>query len=450
MSRFKRIKNTSTKKSSVSIDEKIAALNQELEKTGMSNVSEMTTDDVYVTGTEEPNPAYEDFIAASFGGKGFAMSGFGGASIGGATFDTNGLAFGPDGSGPATSYLGLSSGFGPAVPGSQRTPGHRKIGAFLWYWNGSGYSTLEWKFNNQNVDNTGGWASWQDTAFGFPHLVFISAIPGFDPALAAAVASAGGGGAFPDPDDVTPPTNPVFTKDRLGEPSFLPIDIAKRKAGGDMGTSPEAFDSFSEKSKGDKGEGDKGEDDKGEEDDQEEFDAEKEKLYQENIRKLAQLLRMSEKEFMRKAEALGYMTYLRNILYAKDPAALKIAHKFMVSQYHGLSKIIGQITGLKTAANMLVTYDRYIGSGSTAPLDVTNQVDRGSMVKLMRAVQKAKQSSKYKSYQKSLAKIDSGESKANRNDVLDLMRDAVRESLQKTTKPDVSIGGFNIYAFNTL
>jgi len=32
MSRFKRIKNTSTKKSSVSIDEKIAALNKELEK----------------------------------------------------------------------------------------------------------------------------------------------------------------------------------------------------------------------------------------------------------------------------------------------------------------------------------------------------------------------------------------------------------------------------------
>ena len=35
MSRFKRIKNKSTKKSSVSIDEKIASLNQELEKTGI-------------------------------------------------------------------------------------------------------------------------------------------------------------------------------------------------------------------------------------------------------------------------------------------------------------------------------------------------------------------------------------------------------------------------------
>ena len=34
MSRFKRIKNKTTKKSSVSIDEKIAALNKQLKKTG--------------------------------------------------------------------------------------------------------------------------------------------------------------------------------------------------------------------------------------------------------------------------------------------------------------------------------------------------------------------------------------------------------------------------------
>ena len=54
MSRFKRIKNTSTKKSSVSIDEKIASLNQELEKTGM--LSEvMTTSNVYSTSTYVPH-----------------------------------------------------------------------------------------------------------------------------------------------------------------------------------------------------------------------------------------------------------------------------------------------------------------------------------------------------------------------------------------------------------
>jgi len=247
MSRFKRTKIKSTKKSFVSIDEKIALLNKELKKTGLS---EMTTDDVYQTAKEVPNPFHDTFKAASFGGKGFAMSGFGGAAIGGATFDANGLAFGPDGSGPATTYLGLASGFGPSAPGDQRTPEHRKTGAFLWYWNGSGYSTLEWKFNNQNVDNSGGWASWVDTAFGFPTLTFIGQIPGFDPDLADAAREAGGGGdTFPDPDDIVPPKNPLFTKDDLGDPSFLPLDIAKDLVGDALDTAKEAFDWLKKKAK---------------------------------------------------------------------------------------------------------------------------------------------------------------------------------------------------------
>ena len=53
MSRFKRIKNKTTKKSSVSIDEKISALNKELKKTNM--LSEvMTTSNVYSTSTNVP------------------------------------------------------------------------------------------------------------------------------------------------------------------------------------------------------------------------------------------------------------------------------------------------------------------------------------------------------------------------------------------------------------
>ena len=46
MSRFKRIKSKTTKKSSVSINEKIFALNKELEKTGMLS-ERMTTSNVY-------------------------------------------------------------------------------------------------------------------------------------------------------------------------------------------------------------------------------------------------------------------------------------------------------------------------------------------------------------------------------------------------------------------
>ena len=86
MSRFKRIKNTSTKKSSVSIDEKIAALNQELEKTGMSNVSEMmTTNNVYSTSTYVPPQEREvgDVPNSSgIGGDGFTQSSAGSGNEG--------------------------------------------------------------------------------------------------------------------------------------------------------------------------------------------------------------------------------------------------------------------------------------------------------------------------------------------------------------------------------
>ena len=55
MSRFKRIKNKTTKKSSVSIDEKIAALNKELEKTNMlSEQPNMNTDNVRSTSEYVP------------------------------------------------------------------------------------------------------------------------------------------------------------------------------------------------------------------------------------------------------------------------------------------------------------------------------------------------------------------------------------------------------------
>ena len=76
MSRFKRIKNKSNKKSSVSIDEKIVALNKELEKTGM--LSEiMTTDNVYSTSTYVPpqEPIVSEVPNSSnVGGDGFNQS----------------------------------------------------------------------------------------------------------------------------------------------------------------------------------------------------------------------------------------------------------------------------------------------------------------------------------------------------------------------------------------
>ena len=55
MSRFKSIRNKINKNSSMSVDEKLAALDKELEKTGISNVSEMmTTDNVLSTSEYVP------------------------------------------------------------------------------------------------------------------------------------------------------------------------------------------------------------------------------------------------------------------------------------------------------------------------------------------------------------------------------------------------------------
>ena len=77
MSRFKRIKNKTTKKSSVSIDEKIAALNKELGKTGMLSEITNSTDGVYSTSTYVPPQQYiEADVPDSSGilGGGFTQS----------------------------------------------------------------------------------------------------------------------------------------------------------------------------------------------------------------------------------------------------------------------------------------------------------------------------------------------------------------------------------------
>ena len=65
MSRFKRIKNKTTKKSSVSIDEKIAALNKQLKKTGMLSEINMTTSNIYPEVSEIPNQDLADFVVVS-------------------------------------------------------------------------------------------------------------------------------------------------------------------------------------------------------------------------------------------------------------------------------------------------------------------------------------------------------------------------------------------------
>ena len=93
MSRFKRIKNKSNKKSSVSIDEKIAALDKELEKTGM--LSEITNSTSGVYSRSQHVPAQDAVISNVPDGNGLVDgtwtqpvgAAFGGGSAG--TFPTS-------------------------------------------------------------------------------------------------------------------------------------------------------------------------------------------------------------------------------------------------------------------------------------------------------------------------------------------------------------------------
>ncbi len=211
------------------IDEKIEYLEKEYQKTGLNEIT-MSTSGLYSVQGEEENPAYATFNNASCNGKGFAMTSTNGLSIGGAYTDANGYSYAPDGTGPATSWRGIASGMAPSKPGYQRSPEHRRIGAFLWYWNGSSYSRLEWKFTNQNVSNAGQWAQWKSGAYS-PFLDPILGDASFDATCLAAILLAGGGsGTFPDPDDITPPTHPVLFQNNLGDPGFLPIDTMSPQA----------------------------------------------------------------------------------------------------------------------------------------------------------------------------------------------------------------------------
>ena len=205
------------------INERIEYLEKEYQKTGLNEVT-MSTRGIYSVQGEEENPAYATFNNASCNGKGFAMTSMSGLSIGGAYTSAAGYSYAPDGTGPAVSYRGISNGMAPSIPGSQQ-PGKRRIGAFMWYWNGSSWRQLEWKFNNQDVDNSCQWARWKQGAYN-PFLDPILGDASFDAACLAAVLAAGGGSAtFPDTDSITPPTHPVLFQNNLDDPGFTPVDI---------------------------------------------------------------------------------------------------------------------------------------------------------------------------------------------------------------------------------
>ena len=275
MSRFKGIKNTSTKKSSVSIDEKISALNKELKKTGIIN--EMDTSNVYQTTSSEPNQTHVAFNAASFNGLGLGHSGSDGQGSGGAytgkvvagehglqspahdyILNLDGVAVSPPHpvSGKrvyASTRTGMVS-FSPTQPGKIQGNSEYPTGSVMWIWNPNA---------NNSDGTTGQWyplefhpvhkqyGFWDTGFLGFAFLNInldqLEFLPG-DSTGATLLALINSLGIFNTNNIGSPKTN-VLKQDPLGDPSFLPIDIMKTIAGAALGAGKEAFEFFKSKAK---------------------------------------------------------------------------------------------------------------------------------------------------------------------------------------------------------
>ena len=189
MSRFKRIKNTSTKKSSVSINEKIAALNKELEKTGMlSEEPTMTTSNIYPEVSEVPNQDLINFEAIMTGGERLGFSGADGNTAGNASLgDAQGLtgvALSPPHpvTGVRTHAVHRTTGLGDSTPlrpgvtisrGFSDNPPQYTMGSVLWFYdadhdNGAGVPQGKWcNLEYSNFDSTAGqWFFWDTVKSG--------------------------------------------------------------------------------------------------------------------------------------------------------------------------------------------------------------------------------------------------------------------------------------------
>ena len=178
MSRFKRIKNKSNKKSSVSIDEKIAALNKQLKKTGMlSEDPTMNTSNIYPEVSEVPNQDLSNFEAIMTGGERLGFSGADGNTAGNASFGdvsgVSGVALSPPHpvTGVRTSAAHIRDGTGSTTPlrpgvtisrGFSDNPPQYTMGSCLWFYdsdfdNGVGVPAGKWcNLEYSNFDDTAG------------------------------------------------------------------------------------------------------------------------------------------------------------------------------------------------------------------------------------------------------------------------------------------------------
>ena len=205
-----------------------------LEKKKLNEITMQTTG-IYRGQYDEPLAQYADFTGKSFGGKSLAISSHNG-SANGASINANGVAVAPDGVTIAYTYKGYGS-YTPTVPGYQRGPGYRTHGSVIWYWNGTGYSSLEYGTSVQQPSGYGpGYGAWTGGAYSD----FLSA-NGLSTDLQNLIAG--------HDDFAGKPVTVVLTKDDLGNSSFLPINLVKGLLGMALGAAKEAYDWLKDKAK---------------------------------------------------------------------------------------------------------------------------------------------------------------------------------------------------------
>ena len=231
-----------SRRESSDIDEKIEYLNKELEKTGLREA--MTTSGMYFATGQEPNASHNAFKALTHDGQSL---GFSGADYNIFTEPIGGLVYSPPH--PVTgqrqvaqSYFGIASDFRPVAAGSDRQ--------IMWVFDqdlsgGAGrYFSLELSRGDSPY-----WGMWIDTAFGTSILVPYDG--GLSPLSDARKNKLNNINInnFLYPDIFGPENNTIAFKNDLGDPDFLPIDVAKKFIAGALGLAVEGFDFLKEKAK---------------------------------------------------------------------------------------------------------------------------------------------------------------------------------------------------------
>ena len=223
-----------SRKKSKGIDEKIEYLNKECKKNNLQEI--MTTSNMYVDGGTVPNQDYINFEGQSQGGYKLGLSAADGNNLGNAIIQ-NGEAFSPPHpvTGVRRRATHRTTGLGnstPLRPGVTITRGFSDnappytMGGALWFYdpnynNGEGqWYNLEWG----NFENTTGWGYWDTIKTGqfagiYKFETVLSNHPGADMTSKIAGINFGNNGNIGAPQTI------VLTKNDLGDPNSLPINI---------------------------------------------------------------------------------------------------------------------------------------------------------------------------------------------------------------------------------